>query len=227
MTGSVVIIGGTAGLGRELAAHYTAAGREVVLTGRNLGRAEKVAAEIGPTVRAAAVDLADPHGIATSLAGFGPVEHLVLAAIERDSNTVAGYDIANAIRLTTLKLVGYTETVHALADRLTGTGAVLLFGGMARIRPYPGSTTVSSINAGVVGMVRTMSVELAPTRVNSIHPGIVGDSPYWAGRPLDATIAGTLTGRLASMADVVHAAVFLLENPAVNGTDLAVDGGWR
>ena len=53
---------------------------------------------------------------------------------------------------------------------------------MARLRPYPGSTTVSAINAGVVGMVRTLSVELAPIRVNSIHPGIVGDSPVLDGK---------------------------------------------
>lgn len=227
MTGSVVIVGGTAGLGRELAEHYAAAGQPVVLTGRDKARAERVAAEIGPDVSGVALDLTDPHGIADAVAGLGPVRHLVLAAIERDSNTVAGYDIANAIHLTTLKLVGYTETVHALADRLTGDGSVLLFGGMARIRPYPGSTTVSSINAGVIGMVRTMSCELGPTRVNSIHPGIVGDSPYWTGKPLDAVLAGTLTGRLATMADVVQAAVFLMENNSVNGVDLAVDGGWR
>ena len=227
MTGSVVIVGGTAGLGRELAEHYAAAGQPVVLTGRDKARAERVAAKIGPDVSGVALDLTDPHGIADAVAGLGPVRHLVLAAIERDSNTVAGYDIANAIHLTTLKLVGYTETVHALADRLTGDGSVLLFGGMARIRPYPGSTTVSSINAGVIGMVRTMSCELAPTRVNSIHPGIVGDSPYWIGKPLDAVLAGTLTGRLATMADVVQAAVFLMENNSVNGVDLAVDGGWR
>lgn len=227
MTGSVVIVGGTAGLGRELAEHYAAAGQPVVLTGRDKARAERVAAEIGPDVSGVALDLTDPHGIADALAGLGPVRHLVLAAIERDSNTVAGYDIANAIHLTTLKLVGYTETVHALADRLTGDGSVLLFGGMARIRPYPGSTTVSSINAGVIGMVRTMSCELAPTRVNSIHPGIVGDSPYWVDKPLDAVVASTLTGRLATMADVVQAAVFLMENNSVNGVDLAVDGGWR
>jgi len=227
MTGSVVIVGGTAGLGRDLAAHYAAAGREVVLTGRDKARAEQVAAEIGHGAGGIALDLTDPHGIAPAVADLGPVEHLVLAAIERDSNTVAAYDIVHAIHLTTLKLVGYTETVHALADRFTGTGSVLLFGGMARIRPYPGSTTVSAINAGVIGMVRTLSCELAPTRVNSIHPGIVGDSPYWSGKPLDAVVAGTLTGRLATMANTVSAAVFLMENQSVNGVDLAVDGGWR
>jgi NAD(P)-dependent dehydrogenase (short-subunit alcohol dehydrogenase family) len=164
------------------------------------------------------------------VADLGPVDHLVLAAIDRDSNTAVDYDVAAAVKLVTLKLVGYTEVVHALAGRLTGDGSILLFGGMARTRPYPGSTTVSAINAGVLGMVRTLSVELAPIRVNTIHPGIVGDSPFWSDKPaatLEAVRAGTLTGRLVSMAEIVDAPVFLLENRAVNGVDLTVDGGWR
>jgi NAD(P)-dependent dehydrogenase (short-subunit alcohol dehydrogenase family) len=161
----------------------------------------------------------------------------VLAAIERDANAVKTYNIEGAIRLSTIKLVGYTAVVHAVADRLTGNGAILLFGGQARVRPYPGSTTVSSINGGVIGMVRTLSVEMAPIRVNSIHPGIVGDSPYWTVKPGDVdsvvartvslNTANTLTGRLVTMAEVVDAAVFLLENGGVNGVDLVVDGGWK
>jgi NAD(P)-dependent dehydrogenase (short-subunit alcohol dehydrogenase family) len=225
--GTVLIVGGTAGIGRELASYYATRGRPVVLTGRDAANAAKVAAEIGHGASSLALDLTKPHEIAGNLASLGPVDHVVLAAIERDANAVKTYDIDNAIRLVTLKLVGYTEVVHALADRLTGNGSILLFGGMARLRPYPGSTTVSSINAGVVGMVRTLSVELAPIRVNSIHPGIVGDSPFWAGKNLDHIIANTLTGRLATMAEVVDAAVFLLENGAMNGVDLTVDGGWR
>jgi NAD(P)-dependent dehydrogenase (short-subunit alcohol dehydrogenase family) len=188
--------------------------------------AAKVASEVGGA-GSLALDLSRPHEIAGNLAGIGPVDHVVLAAIDRDANSVRTYDIDAAIHLVTLKLVGYTEVLRALADRLTGNGSILLFGGMARVRPYPGSTTVSSINAGVVGMVRTLSVEMAPIRVNSIHPGIVGDSPFWAGKPLDAIIANTLTGRLATMAQVVEASVFLLENGAMNGVDLVVDGGWR
>jgi NAD(P)-dependent dehydrogenase (short-subunit alcohol dehydrogenase family) len=225
--GAVVIVGGTAGLGRELASYYASRGRTVVLTGRDAANAAKVASEIGGDTHGLALDLAKPQEIAANLAGIGPVDHLVLAAIERDANYVKDYNVERAIRLVTIKLVGYTEVVHALADRLTGNGSVLLFGGMARLRPYPGSTTVSSINGGVIGMVRTLSCELAPIRVNSIHPGIVGDSPFWQGKPLDHVVAGTLTGQLPTMADVVDACVFLLENKSVNGVDLTVDGGWR
>ena len=61
-------------------------------------------------------------------------------------------------------------------------GSVVLFGGRAKDRPYPGSTTVSTVNGGVSGMVRSLTVQLAPRRVNAIHPGIVGDSPYWSGK---------------------------------------------
>ncbi len=226
-TGAVLIVGGTAGLGRDLATLYAGRGRSVVLTGRDKANAERVASEIGGDTRGVALDLSKPHEIAGNLASLGPVDHVVLAAIERDANHVATYNIDGAIRLVTIKLVGYTEVVHAVKDRLTGNGSILLFGGMARVRPYSGSTTVSSINAGVIGMVRTLSVELAPIRVNSIHPGIVGDSPFWTGKPLDAVVAGTLTGRLATMAEVVDAAVFLLENGAMNGVDLNIDGGWR
>lgn len=227
MTGTVLIVGGTAGIGRDLASHYAGRGRSVVLTGRDATTAAKVASEVGAATHGLPLDLSKPHEIAGNLAGLGPIDRLVLAAIDRDANHVKSYDIDAAIHLVTLKLVGYTEVVHTLADRLTGAGSILLFGGMARERPYPGSTTVSSINAGVVGMVRTLSVEMAPIRVNSIHPGIVGDSPFWAGKPLDAVVANTLTGRLATMAEVVEASVFLLENGGINGVDLVVDGGWR
>jgi NAD(P)-dependent dehydrogenase (short-subunit alcohol dehydrogenase family) len=100
---------------------------------------------------------------------------------------------------------------------------------MAKERPYPGSTTVTTVNHGVVGITRTLVTELAPMRVNSIHPGVVGDSPYWSGKTaaIERYTSETPMGRLCTMDEVVDAAVFLLENTAVNGVDLIVDGGWH
>ena len=136
------------------------------------------------------------------------------------------YDIDRAIRLVTLKLVGYTEVVHALRSRIAPDGAIVLFGGLAKERPYPGSTTVSTVNGGVTGLLHTLVVELAPIRVNAIHPGIVGDSPYWRDRDLAPVVARTPCGQLARMADIVDAVAFLLGNRAVNDVSLNVDGGW-
>jgi NAD(P)-dependent dehydrogenase (short-subunit alcohol dehydrogenase family) len=224
------VIGGTRGLGREVARHYVDAGREVVLSGRDRDRAQAVAADLGGRARGIAIDVSQPHTVGDGLKDVGPVAHLVLSAIERGGNTVDDFDIAGATGLATQKLVGYLAVVSALRPRLSDNSSIVVFGGQARIRPYPGSTMVSTVNGGVIGMVRTLSVELAPIRVNSLHPGIVGDSPFWAEKPagvLEAFRSRTLTGRLARMADIVGAVTFLLENPSVNGVDLALDGGWN
>jgi NAD(P)-dependent dehydrogenase (short-subunit alcohol dehydrogenase family) len=225
--GAVVIVGGTSGIGRRLAGLYAERGADVVVTGRDAGRAAAIAGAIG--ARQCCFDLAAPTGIAGALSGVGPVRRLVLAAIERDENSARDYDVARALRLVTLKLVGYTEVVHALADRLADDASILLFGGQALRRPYPGSTTITTVNGGVTGVVHTLAVELAPVRVNGIHPGIVGDTPAWEGKPeavLEAVRARTPIGRLVTTDEVADAAMFLLENGAVNGVNLEVDGGW-
>jgi NAD(P)-dependent dehydrogenase (short-subunit alcohol dehydrogenase family) len=224
--GAVLIVGGTGGLGRELAAHYVDKGREVVITGSDQGRAEAIASELGGDTRGIGFDLGRPETIAAALEGVGDVDKLVLSAIARDNNPVREYDIASAVTLATMKVVGYTETIHTLLSRLSDQSAVVLFGGRAKDRPYPGSTTVTAVNGAIATMITAFAVELAPIRFNAIHPGIVGDSPYWEDKPLDAVLARTPTKRLATMEDVVDATVFLLENRSVNGINLYVDSGW-
>ena len=222
---SVLIVGGTSGIGLEIARYYADGGHRVMLTGRDGDRAAAAAKEVGGSTTGIALDLTAPKDIGAALAGVDTVDGLVLVAIERDVNTVTDYDIDRAVRLVTLKLVGYTEVVHALRSRLAPGAAIVMFGGLALQRPYPGSTTVSTVNGGVIGLMHAMLVELAPIRVNVIHPGFVGDSPYWRDRDLSHAVARTPCGRLAQMADIVDAVAFLLRNPAVNGVNLNVDGG--
>jgi NAD(P)-dependent dehydrogenase (short-subunit alcohol dehydrogenase family) len=222
----VLVFGGTSGIGREIARYYADAGHRVTLAGRDAARAAAVAGEIGGDTTGIACDLAKPHGIAAALAGLDVVDSLVLASIDRAvDTTVTNFDIDLALRLVTLKLVGYTEVVHTLRPRLAADAAIVMFGGLAMLRPYPGSTMVSTVNGGIMGLMNTLIVELAPIRVNVIHPGIVGDSPHWRERDLSRVVARTPCGRLAQMEDVVDAVAFLLRNPAVNGVSLNVDGG--
>lgn len=229
---TIVVVGGTSGIGLEIVKDIVAHGDRVVMTGRDQQRTEEIATSIDGDVTAVALDISEPGSIAGQLASVGQVNGLVLAAIERDANTAREYDIARAVRLVTLKLVGYTEVVHTLLDRLepsVETG-IVLFGGRAKDAPYPGSTTVSTINGGVAGLVNTLALELAPIRVNAIHPGIIGDSPFWADKPagvLEAYEARTPGGKLATMVDVVEATSFLLNNRGVSATNLYVDRGWR
>jgi NAD(P)-dependent dehydrogenase (short-subunit alcohol dehydrogenase family) len=232
MTNQVLIVGGTSGIGRALAAAYAERGTSVVIAGRESARAEKVAAELNTEVNAARVggiqvDLSRPEEIKESLSGIDHLDSVVLTGIRRDSNTIGNYDIAGATELAVSKIVGYTTVVHALQSRISPVGSVLFFGGLAKDMPYPGSTTLSTVNAGVTGLVTTLAKELAPIRVNAIHPGAVGDSPYWADntQALAAARQRTLTGALPTMQDIVDGCFFLLENPSANGVNLSLDGG--
>lgn len=227
--GTVLVVGGSAGIGLATAQHYADRGHEVVVTSRDQGRADDAARTVGGATSGLALDLSEPETVAAALAEFGPVRYLVIGAVERDQNTAREYDIEGARRLVTLKLVGYTAVVHALTDRLGPDSSVVLFGGLAKDRPYPGSTTVTTVNGGVTAMVRSLAIELAPVRFNALHPAVVGDTEYWANKPaevLDALRERTPLGRLVETQDIVHATTFLLENQAVNGISLSVDGGW-
>ena len=231
MAGSVVIVGGTSGIGLALAQRYAGDGRHVVITGRDAERCKEVAETILGTsgVEACGFDLAEPDSIGEALDSIDQVDRLVLAAIERDDNALSEYDVTRATRLVVLKLVGYTEVIHAMAPRLGGDASILVFGGLAMMRPYPGSTTITTVNGGVSSMVRSLAIELAPVRVNAIHPGIIGDTPTWSAKPpevLERVRVRTPLGRLVTTEEIVDAATFLLENGAVNGINLPVDGGW-
>jgi NAD(P)-dependent dehydrogenase (short-subunit alcohol dehydrogenase family) len=226
--GAVVVIGGTAGLGRDLAEYYAELGRPVLITGRTQERADKVAAEIGGRTTGVALDLLEVERIGTALSRVGPVGHLVLSAFFRDRNTVRDLNIGAARDLVTLKIVGYAEVVHVLHDRLLPTASLLLYGGGLKDRPMVGTLTVSTANAAVMGLTRALAVELAPIRVNAIHPGMVADSPFWSAQPAEireAIRARTPTRRYTTMREVTTAAAFLLEHPALNGVNLDVNGG--
>jgi NAD(P)-dependent dehydrogenase (short-subunit alcohol dehydrogenase family) len=227
--GQVVVVGGTSGIGLEVAKALSARGDSVVLTGRDASRAQAVAMEVGGRTKGLAVDVSKPREIAAALKDVCTVSHVVIAAIDRDENSARNYDIEGAIRLVTLKLVGYTEVIHTLLSRMSPNTSVVLFGGLAKERPYPGSTTVTTVNGGVSTMIRTLATELAPIRFNAIHPGIVGDSPAWSGKPpeiLERVRTRTPTGRLPTMCDVACATMFLLDNRSINGVNLNIDGGW-
>jgi NAD(P)-dependent dehydrogenase (short-subunit alcohol dehydrogenase family) len=226
--GTVVIAGATNELGKALAKHYLDKGHRVVVTSRDMGRAQALARELGSDCVPIAMDLTEPHGIASALSGVDDVLHLVLMGVYRDENKVREYNIDEAIKLVTLKLVGYTECVHVLYPKMRENASILIFGGLAKDQPYPGSTTITTVNGAMSTLINSLAIELSPIRANAIHPGQVGDTPTWRAKPkevIDNLKSRTAMGRLVTVAEVTDAAVFLLENEGVNGVNLRVDGG--
>ena len=223
----VLVVGGTGDIGRALAEWFVARGDDVVVTGRDEHRTASVAAEVGPGVRSLVLDLGDPRSLESRLAPVGEVDHLVLAAADPRPNSLETFDVDLAVAAVTLKLVGYAEVVHVLRDRMRPGGSVVLFGGLAKERPFPGSLVVSASNGGISGLTRSLAREIAPLRVNAIHPAVVGNSPKWRDVPAER-LPGALTtpiGRLVTREEVVDAVDFLLRNGGVNAVDLHLDGG--
>jgi NAD(P)-dependent dehydrogenase (short-subunit alcohol dehydrogenase family) len=226
--GTVVIAGATNSLGKALARHYLDKGHRVVVSSRQKDRAEALAGELGGECVPVVFDMAEPHSIAPALADVDDVLRIVLMGLYRDENKVREYNIDEAIKLATLKLVGYVEVIHVLHSKMRENGSILVFGGLAKNQPYPGSTTITSVNGAMATLINSLAVELSPIRANAIHPGQVGDSPVWAAKPkevIDNLKSRTAMGRLVTVAEVTDAAVFLLENGGVNGVNLHVDGG--
>lgn len=225
---SVLVIGGTGGIGHAIAKHYADRGSEVVITGRDAARTNGIAKEIGGKTRGLALDISEPETIEGALSGIGHVDRLALVAVDRDYNSARDYNVARARKIVTLKLIGYTEVAHTLFPRMGAGSSAVLFGGLASERPYPGSTSITTVNGAVSSLIRTLAVELAPVRFNAIHPGIISDTPAWSDKK--EAIANiekrTPGGRLATTEDVVHAVDFLFANRGVNGINLVIDGGW-
>jgi len=225
---SVLVIGGTGGIGFAIAKFYADRGSKVVITGREAERTAGVAKEVGGNTRGIALDVAEPEQIEKALESLEHIDYLALVAVERDYNSAREYDIARARRIVTMKLIGYTEVAHTLYPRMGAGASAVLFGGLASERPYPGSTSITTVNGAVSSLIRTLAVELAPVRFNAIHPGIISDSPAWRDK-VDAIKnieKRTPGGRLATTGDVVHSVDFLFTNRGVNGINLVIDGGW-
>lgn len=226
--GTVVIAGATNSLGASIAKHYVDREHRVVVSSRSMERAEALAKELGGDTVPVAFDLADPSTIGPALADVDDVLHVVVMGLYRDDNKVREYNYEEAIKLVTLKLVGYTEVVHVLHSRMRENASILVFGGLAKDQPYPGSTTITTVNGAMSTLINSLAIELSPIRANAIHPGQVGDSPAWMAKPkevLDNLKSRTAMGRLVTVEEVTSASVFLLENGGVNGVNLRVDGG--
>lgn len=228
----VFIIGGTAGLGLATAKAVVAAGARVTIGGRGAERAAEIARSIGASAAGVHIDLEDTASIKAALSAGDPIDHLVLTAMYGPNLSIKTIDYAEAARAARVKVLGYVEAINTALPRLKPTSSIVLFAGLAKANPYPGSTMVSIVNGATVGMLRTLAVELAPIRVNAISPGLVEDSPRWikraaeGGQPaIDTMKARTPSRRLASVEDIVHAVMFLMDNRAANGIDLELDGG--
>jgi NAD(P)-dependent dehydrogenase (short-subunit alcohol dehydrogenase family) len=227
----VVVVGGKTSIGLGIAMAARAAGASVTVASRR-----DVSVEQRPDLAAfhqVVLDITDESAVRTAFDAIGRFDHLVVTAgpemgswgsfMDSDMRGVRGYLEA--------KFLGTWACARYAAPYLAADGSMTFLTGGTAARPKLGLAAVTSTFAAVELLSKSLALELAPARVNTIRPGYI-DTDFWNVLPAadqDAIKAKVRekfpVQRIGTAADIGHAAVFLMTNPYVTGTVLEIGGG--
>ncbi len=228
---TVVVIGGSAGIGLATARQVRAAGAEVILVGRDQQRLDAAAAEV-TAAGSAAFDATDPGRLERFFADLpAAVDHVLVTAGSPYYGRLPDLDLADVRRYVGAALSLPLALARAADGRIRPPGSLLFVGGTGARRPAPGLAVTAALTAALPALVANLALEVAPVRVNLIAAGFV-DTPLSArllGDDLDRRreqLRGSLPiRRVVQPADVAALAVHLMTNTALTGATYDIDGG--
>jgi len=228
---TVVVIGGSAGIGLETARRARAEGADVILAARNPDRLKQAAQEVGAQ-RTAAFDATDWAALDRFFRDLPEqIDHVMVTGPGPYYAPLAELDRERAHRaFDSHQWLAIAVAQHAVG-RVRPGGTLLFMGGTGGRRLGIGMALISAATAALPALIANLAVEVAPVRVNLIAAGFV-DTPLSAqllGDDLDARrdqLRATLpTGRVVGPADVAALAVHIMGNTALTGATYDIDGG--
>jgi NAD(P)-dependent dehydrogenase (short-subunit alcohol dehydrogenase family) len=228
---TVVVIGGSAGIGLETARRARAEGADVILTGRNPERLQRAAKELEAR-GTSAFDATDFQRLGRFFDELSsPIDHVLVTGPGPYYATLAEFDVEKARRDVDAHLLLPVQVARHAASKVRPGGTLLFMGGTGGRRTAPGLAFISALSAGLPALTRNLALEIAPVRVNLIAAGFV-DTPLSAlllGDQLDARREQLRTTlpirRVVGPADIAALAVHLMTNTAVTGATFDIDGG--
>ncbi len=228
---TVVLIGGSAGIGLATARRARLEGADVILTGRDAERLQKAADEVG-ALRVAAFDAGDPAQLEQFFADLPPtVDHVMVTAGQPHYGPLLEMDRDDVRRGLEDHLLLAIQVSRLAVDRVPPGGSLVFFGGTGGRQPGVGLGLLSTVTAAMPALVAQLALDVAPVRVNLIAPGFVDTSlsASLLGDDLDARRAQLRAalpiGRVVEPEDVARLAVHLMVNTALTGATYDVDGG--
>jgi NAD(P)-dependent dehydrogenase (short-subunit alcohol dehydrogenase family) len=227
---TVVVIGGSAGIGFETARRAHAEGAKVILTGRNADRLQRAASEVD-ALSMAAFDAADPVALDRFFRDLPTIDHVMVTAGRPYYGRLADMDFAKIRDLIGAHLLLALYVARNAANKVRSGGTLIFMGGTGGRRPAMGMSIASAVTAALPALTANLALEIAPVRVNLIAAGFV-DTPLSAellGDQLEKRrnqLRTTLPiGRVVGPADVAALAVHIMTNTALTGATYDIDGG--
>jgi NAD(P)-dependent dehydrogenase (short-subunit alcohol dehydrogenase family) len=227
---TVVVLGGTAGIGLETARHARASGAELIVTARNPERLREVGQELEAKVEA--FDVTDFDRLQRFFEELpGPVDHVLVTGPGPYYALLQDFDVDEARRDIDAHIFVPVQVARNAVGRVGPGGSLLFMGGTGGRRTAPGLSLIGAVTAAMPALTKNLALELAPIRVNLIAAGFV-DTPLSAsllGDQLDGRreqLRRTLPiRRVVGPADIAALAVHLMANTAVTGATFDIDGG--
>lgn len=230
---TVLITGGTSGIGLAAAIQAKAAGASVIVLGSDRARAAQVTRQHGLAGWRAA-DVSNPVELAAALEDIPHVDHLVLLAGRFIVGKLMEADINDLRGIFDERVWSAVHTLRLLGNRLAADASVTFVSGAATDRPNAhGTAVIAAASAGMEALARGLALELSPRRFNTLSPGPI-DSPILTkamgeGRQafVDHLSSTLPLKRLGTVEEAGVAVVFLMTNGWMNGATLNIDGGMR
>jgi NAD(P)-dependent dehydrogenase (short-subunit alcohol dehydrogenase family) len=228
---TVVVIGGSAGIGLETARRARAEGADVILTGRTPGRLKQAAIEVDAQ-RTAAFDANDPVSLQSFFDDLGtPIDHVMVTAGAPHYAPPLQMPPEEARHSLTEHLLLALGVARSAAGKVRPLGSLIFMGGTGGRRPRAGLAIVSTVTVAFPALIANLALDLAPVRVNLIAAGFV-DTPLSAallGDDLDKRrneLRATLPiRRVVGPDDVAALAIHIMSNTALTGATYDIDGG--
>ena len=228
---TVIILGGSSGIGLATAQAAQSAGAKVVITGRDAARLENARVALGGHADARVLDAADETGTRDLFAGLPTIDHVFITAGQLVLDAKLAPATASLHPALDTRFWGALYAAKYAAPKIRPGGSITFMSGTASRRPLPGAAVATASCGAIDAFARALALDLAPIRVNTIQPGYI-DTPLFDGifgdqrdEILAAAGAKLPVGRVGRPDEIAQAVLFLMQNGYVTGINLVVDGG--